>query len=205
MSKYPDPSQRIKSDLRRAGTRPRKRLGQNFLRNPAVVQKIISAAELTPGDHVVEVGPGLGILTRELVQHAGFVCAVELDGELFNHLQREFKPDGNITIIHGNILKLDLAELLEGVSTYKVVANLPFNITSPVLYYFMRTPLKPRKMVIMLQKEVADAIAACEGNLSVLAMGVQIHARPSIIDYVPREDFFPVPKVDSAILSLEFL
>jgi 16S rRNA (adenine1518-N6/adenine1519-N6)-dimethyltransferase len=205
MSKFPHPSQSIKSDLRRAGTRPRKRLGQNFLRNPAVVQKIIAAAGLTPEDHVIEVGPGLGVLTRELVQHAGFVLAVELDGELYKHLQREFKPAGNIKIVHGNILKLDLAGLLEGLTSYKVVANLPYNITSPVLYYFMQTPLKPRRMVVMLQKEVADAIAAAAGDLSVLAIGVQIHARPAIIEYVPREDFYPVPKVDSAILSLEFL
>lgn len=205
MSKYPHPSPGIKSELRQAGTRPRKRLGQNFLRNAAVVQKIIAAAGLTAEDHVIEVGPGLGILTKELVQHAGFVLAVELDGELFKHLQREFKAAGNIKIVHGDILKLDLAGLLEGVTSYKVVANLPYNITSPVLYYFMQTPLKPRSMVVMLQKEVAEAIAAPAGNLSVLAIGVQIHARPAIIDYVPRQDFFPVPRVDSAILSLEFL
>lgn len=206
MPKYPDtPWRRLQTDLKQAGARPRKRLSQNFLLNRTVVDKIISAAVLTPADTVIEVGPGLGVLTEELAKSAGRVIAVELDHGLFTRLQKNLKANTNLHLVQGDILKIDLAQLLGSIREYKVVANLPYNITSPVLNIFMRAALRPLKMVVMLQKEVADSIMAGGGRLSVLGVGLRVHCIPSLVAYVPRRDFYPVSQVDSAVLHLDFL
>ena len=192
--------------LRRFGLRARKGLGQHFLIDDSVLGLIVSAAELTPDDVVIEVGPGLGVLTRELARQAGRVIAIELDNKLANILKQTLASFDNVSIVNGDILKLDPADLLREycpeLKSYKVVANLPYYITSPVLRHFLEASIKPQTMVVMVQKEVAEEIAAKPGRMSLLSVSVQLYGKPEIIDYVPAESFYPAPEVDSAILKI---
>ena len=190
--------------MRRAGLRARKELGQNFLVDEDVLGKIISASELTSDDVVLEVGPGLGVLTEELSKKAGLVIAVELDESITNFLKNRFSGRKNVTSINEDILKTDVADLLLRfkATSYKVVANLPYYITSPVLRLFLEAKIKPGSMVVMVQKEVAEEITAKPGKMSLLSIGVQVYGKPEIISQVPATSFYPVPKVDSAILKI---
>jgi len=189
--------------LRRFNLRARKRLGQRFLIDGDVLQRILSAAELTADDIVLEVGPGLGILTRELAQRARRVIAIELDDKLANFLKQELVSFPNVMIINEDILKIEPATLLARPERYKVVANLPYYITSPVLRHFLEATLKPDLMVVMVQKEVAEAIVAGPGKRSLLSISVQFYGRPTIIGKVPANSFYPAPEVDSAILRID--
>jgi len=199
--------------LRRFGLRARKGLGQHFLVDEAVLSSIVTTAELTPADLVMEVGPGLGVLTRELARQAGRVMAIELDNKLATILKQTLAPLGNVNIINEDVLKIDPVSLLselkanfpskvENLFNYKVVANLPYYITSPVLRYFLEAQVKPQLMVVMVQKEVAEEIVAKPGRLSLMGIGVQLYGEPKIIDYVPARCFYPAPEVDSAILRI---
>ena len=198
-------SAQIKSLLRQSGLKARKTLGQHFLVDESILSVILDAAELIPQDTVIEVGPGLGILTGELARRAGNVIAVELDGGLASFLQRRFSTQSNLYVINADILKVRLSQLLGGKNNYKVVANLPYYITSPVLRYFVETSPKPSLMVMMVQKEVGEAIVAGPGNMSLLAVSLQVYSRPKIISQVPARSFYPVPKVDSVILRFDIL
>jgi 16S rRNA (adenine1518-N6/adenine1519-N6)-dimethyltransferase len=199
--------------LRRLDLKARKRLGQHFLIDDKILEKIALAAELTPDDIVIEVGPGLGVLTRELVKKAGWVIAVELDDRLASILEKNLASAKNVSVVNKDILKVDPAALIEeqitGFSSktdnsvsYKVVANLPYYITSPVLRHFLEASVKPRLMVVMAQKEVAEAIVARPGRMNLLAVSVQFYGRPEIVSYVPSQCFYPAPEVDSAILRI---
>lgn len=206
MSKYQRSTcYEVKKQLFQSHTVAKKWLGQHFLIEPKILGEILSAAEITSADNVLEIGSGLGVITEHLVKYAGFVFAVEIDNKLARQLKRRFGNIKNIKIINDDILKLDPSQFLEGNRTYKVVANLPYNITSPVLNYFIEAPIKPRLMVIMVQKEVAEAIVAFPGKLSVLTISMQMFASARIIAKVPAEYFYPKPKVGSAILRIEFL
>lgn len=198
-------SAQVKSLLRQSGLRARKSLGQHFLIDGEVLGVIVKAAELTPEDTVVEVGPGLGILTRELAQRAGNVIAVELDKELASLLQRQLSSLANLRVVNADILKVKLSQLLGGKSSYKVVANLPYYITSPVLRYFVESSPKPSLMVMMVQKEVGEAIVAGPGKMSLLAVSLQVYSEPKVVAYVPARSFYPQPKVDSVILRFDML
>ncbi|MFC1982955.1 16S rRNA (adenine(1518)-N(6)/adenine(1519)-N(6))-dimethyltransferase RsmA [Chloroflexota bacterium] len=187
--------------LRRSGLKARKGLGQHFLIDEEVLQLIASAAELTPTDTVIEVGPGFGVLTEELARRAGQVFAVELDNNLAAILKQTSAPHSNVTVINQDIMEIDPASLTN--SPYKVVANLPYYITSIVLRHFLEASPKPEMMMVMVQKEVAEAIAAEPGRRSVLSISVQLYGKPRIIDYVPAQSFYPAPEVDSAILKIE--
>ncbi|MBM4433075.1 MAG: ribosomal RNA small subunit methyltransferase A [Chloroflexi bacterium] len=200
--------------LRQSGLRARKGLAQHFLVDGGILHSIISAADLAPSDIVLEVGPGLGVLTRELARKAGFVIAVELDSNLVAILKQNFSSFDNISIVEGDILKIDLATLLAsqrqslpptitGPSSYKVVADLPYYITSHVLRHFLEAQVKPRLMVLMVQKEVAQSIVAEPGDMSMLSVSVQFYGRPRIVKYVPARSFYPAPDVDSAILRID--
>ncbi len=188
--------------LRHLNLRAKKGLGQHFLIDGAVLGKIVSASELAPDDTVVEVGPGLGVLTRELAKRAGRVIAVELDAELATALANALP---NVSVVHADILETDIVELVGkgDIRPYKVVANLPYYITSPVLRHFLEAPLKPSLIVVMVQKEVGQAIVARPGDMSLLSVSVQFYGKPSIIDYVPARSFYPEPKVDSAIVRID--
>ena len=186
--------------LRQFDLRARKGLGQHFLIDGEVLKNIIAAAELTSTDTIIEVGPGLGVLTRELAQRAGRVIAIELDNKLAALLKQTLAPFNNVTIINDDVLKLEPASLA---TDYKVVANLPYYITSPVLRHFLEAPIKPRVMILMVQKEVAEAIAARPGEMSILSVSVQLYGEPKIISDVPAGCFYPPPKVDSAIVRVD--
>jgi len=195
--------------MRRFGLRPRKGLGQHFLIDGEVLQLITSAAELNPSDIIMEIGPGLGILTKELAGQAGRVIAIELDSKLAAILKQSLASFDNVTIINEDVLQIKPAALLkerkaiDSPFSYKVVANLPYYITSPVLRHFLEASVKPQIMVVMVQKEVAEAIAAEPGQMSLLSISVQLYGEPRIISYVPAQCFYPAPEVDSAILRVE--
>jgi 16S rRNA (adenine1518-N6/adenine1519-N6)-dimethyltransferase len=200
--------------LRQSNLRAKKGLGQHFLIDEAVLETITSAAELTSSDVIMEIGPGLGILTKELARQAGWVIAIELDKKLAAILGQTLTSFNNVTIVNGDILKIDPVALLQEQKTkllptltnlfnYKVVANLPYYITSPVLRHFLETSVKPQIMVVMVQKEVAEAIVARPGQMSVLSISVQFYGEPRVISYVPAHCFYPAPEVDSAILRID--
>ena len=174
---------------------------------------VTSAAELTPTDVIIEIGPGLGMLTKELARQAGWVITIELDNKLADILKQELAFFDNVTLINADILKIEPAVLLQEQTVsfppktppfnYKVVANLPYYITSNVLRHFLEASVKPQIMVVMVQKEVAEAIVAEAGEMSLLSVSVQFYGKPEILNYVPANCFYPAPQVDSAILRVK--
>ena len=202
-----------KGQLRRFDLRARKGLGQHFLVDEGVLKLIASSAELTASDVVIEVGPGLGVLSRELASRAGWLVTIELDSKLTVILKKNLAHFLNVTMINDDILKIDPAVLLQqeqaslstvtgGPLHYKVVSNLPYYIASAVLRHFLEASLRPRVIVVMVQKEVAQAIVAGPGRMSLLSISVQFYAKPEIIEYVPARCFYPPPEVDSALLKV---
>jgi len=191
--------------LRQFDLKARKGLGQHFLIDGEVLRLIASAAEITPADVVVEVGSGLGVLTKELAGQAGRVIAIELDNKLAALLKQTLASFNNVTIINEDVLKLEPEDLLKGQTAtgYKVVANLPYYIASPVLRHFLEARAKPQTMIVMVQKEVAEAIVAKAGDMSLLSVSVQFYGEPRIISHVPAQCFYPAPKVDSALLRID--
>jgi 16S rRNA (adenine1518-N6/adenine1519-N6)-dimethyltransferase len=187
--------------LRRFDLKARKGLGQHFLVNGEVLDTIIAAAELGPEELVVEVGPGLGIMTRQLAASAGSVVAIELDDGLAALLKTTLASFNNVNIVNDDVLKIEPEELAEG-RAYKVVANLPYYITSPVMRHFLDTAARPETMVVMVQKEVAEAIAAAPGKMSTLSVSVQFYGEPEVIADVPAESFYPPPEVGSAVVRI---
>ena len=190
--------------------RPKKSLGQHFLTDEAVLERIISAAGLSSRDTVIEVGPGLGILTEALAKQGARVIAVELDSKLVALLRKKMAPFSDVEIIHADILKVTPGQLLQSARTvsepaggYKVIANLPYYITSPVLCHFLEAQPRPSEMVVMVQKEVGETIAAGPGKMRLLSVKVQFYSRPAIVCYVPAASFYPPPKVDSVVLRLD--
>ncbi|MBN1644192.1 MAG: 16S rRNA (adenine(1518)-N(6)/adenine(1519)-N(6))-dimethyltransferase RsmA [Dehalococcoidales bacterium] len=181
----------------------RKGLGQHFLVDGGILKKITAAAELSHADTVVEVGPGLGVLTQELAEQAGKVIAIELDEKLSGILEENFKNSGKVTVINEDVLKVKPSELPMKKTGYKVVANLPYYITSAVIRHFLESENKPALMVLMVQKEVAKQITARPGEMSLLSVSVQIYGKPKMVDKIPARSFYPPPKVDSAILRIE--
>lgn len=205
------------------GIIPTKSKGQNFLIDKNILDKIINAADLKKGDTVLEVGPGFGVLTEELVKRVQKVFAVELDKKLFDYLQNIFRATSGITpfvrgapqsprrdtqcpkvkFINTDILKSEIKNLKLG--RYKVVANLPYQITSAVIRKFLENDIKPELLVLMVQKEVAERICARPGDMSLLSISVQFYGKPEIAARVSKNSFWPVPKVDSAILKITLI
>jgi 16S rRNA (adenine1518-N6/adenine1519-N6)-dimethyltransferase len=183
--------------------RPQKGFGQNFLKDERYLQRIVQAADLTLTDLVVEVGPGLGALTRELASRVGRVIAVEIDRGMAEALKSVLASYPNVSVVNADILKLDPTQLVGG-SPYKVVANLPYYITSPVLRHFLEeTRVKPMVMVVMVQREVAERIVARPGDMSLLAVSVQFYGSPRVVTVVPAQAFYPPPRVDSAVVRID--
>lgn len=192
--------------------RAKKRLGQHFLVNRGLLEHILATAEIAAEDTVIEVGPGTGILTKELVQRAGAVVAVELDRDLARRLRQELAEFPNLTVIQGDILAYPPQTLMEaarnrtvseGLPPYKVVANLPYYITAPTLRHFLASPHPPTRLVVMVQYEVAKTIAAAPGEMSLLSVAVQFYGKPEIIARVAPASFRPPPQVHSAILRID--
>jgi len=187
--------------LRAHGLHPRKGLGQHFLTDPVALGRIVAAADLSPDDAVVEVGAGLGTLTRPLAEQAGRVVAVELDDRLVGLLREQLADLPNVQILHGDILEIsDFGFPHLG---YKVVGNLPYYITSAALRHFMERESRPRLMVMTVQREVAERIVAKPGQMSILAVSVQFYGRPQIVARIPAGAFYPPPKVGSAVVRID--
>jgi len=261
----PAASPGVRELLDKYGLRPRKELGQNFLADPNVLRKIVEAADLAPDATVLEIGPGLGMLTRLLSRAAGRVVAVELDEALFGLLRQELAGLPNLELVQGDILQLDVGELVEGrrskvegrrskvegrrskverqasnrksqtsnlqpptsnlqpptsnlqpptsnlqpptsnlqPPTYTVVANLPYYITSAAIRRLLEASPPPRRIVLTVQREVAERIVAAPGDMSLLAVSVQFYGRPRIAARIPAGAFVPPPQVDSAVIRID--
>ncbi|HEY4520257.1 MAG TPA: 16S rRNA (adenine(1518)-N(6)/adenine(1519)-N(6))-dimethyltransferase RsmA [Candidatus Paceibacterota bacterium] len=187
--------------MKRSSTiKPKKSLGQHFLINVGILQKTLDAASISSEDTIIEVGPGKGILTEALAKKAKKVIAIEKDVRLIPILKDKFKGWDNVRIIQGDVLKINISELIFG--EYKVVANLPYYITSHFLeVMFTRWP-KPSSAVLMVQREVGQRIMAKPPHMNLLALSVQAYGHPSIIQKVSRGSFYPAPDVDSVILKI---
>lgn len=179
-----------------------KSLGQNFLQDPIALQRIVDSAEVLPADTVLEIGPGLGALTRHLAAAAGEVVAVELDGRLIPALEKTIAGFTNIRIVQGDILDVDPANIIP-VEDYLVVANIPYYITSALLRHLLESNPRPRRVVLTVQKEVADRICAKPGDMSILALSVQVYGEPRVVAKIPAGAFHPAPKVDSAVVRID--
>jgi 16S rRNA (adenine1518-N6/adenine1519-N6)-dimethyltransferase len=166
--------------------RPRKRLGQSFLRDRSVLARILAAGDLSPRDEVLEIGPGRGILTEALAGAAGKVVAVELDDALVVLLRERFAAVSNVEIVPGNALDLDPCRYFDG--SYKLIANIPYYITGPILRHYLEASCPPSLLVLMLQREVAERITAAPGALSLLGVSVQRYTQPAIVRLVPKAD-----------------
>lgn len=177
---------------------PKKSLGQHWLKDRLVLAEIADSAGITADDTVLEIGPGLGTLTSELLRRAQKVIAVELDGDLAAKLPKQF-PGTSLEVVNQDILSFDLTTLPEN---YIVVANVPYYITSKIIQLLTTSQNKPKTIVLLIQKEVAERLAAQPGNLSILAVSAQIYADVTLGDVVPAEFFTPPPKVDSQVVIL---
>jgi len=183
-------------------------LGQNFLTNDNIARKIVESANLAKTDNVLEIGPGKGILTRYLAQKAGKVLAIEIDKEVCKFCYRRFYKlglAGRVKIVAGDILKINIPKLIkkEKFKNYKVVANLPYYITSKIIRLLLETKYPPKEMILMVQKEVGERITALDKKESLLSISVKFYADPEILFYVSRENFDPAPEVDSALIRIK--
>lgn len=188
--------------LRAHQVTPKKGLGQNFLIDPAALQRVVRAAEIGPQDAVLEVGPGLGSLTRYLAQAARRVAAVELDERLLPVLQQVLSSFENVQLLHGDMLAVDPASLMDA-DGYLVVANIPYYISSALIRHLLEARLRPNRLVLTVQREVAERVCAAPGDLSLLALGVQVYGRPQLAASIPAGAFYPVPNVDSSVLRID--
>jgi len=197
--------------LDRIGHRPDKHLGQNFLISDFFAQAIISAARLTGVEIVLEIGPGVGSLTRYLACASSQVIAVELDDDLIQPLQSVLASFNNVDIIQGDILKLDIAKIIGSSdsthritnASYLVVANIPYYITSALVRHLLESKIKPERIVLTVQYEVAMRITAVPNDMNLLGLSVQVYGKPAITTRIPADAFYPVPMVDSAVVCID--
>jgi len=187
--------------LKKHKIQPKKSLGQNFLVEPAGLMKVINAAELSGNEEVLEIGAGLGSLTYLLAQTCARVTAVEIDTHMLEPLQQALAPFGNVRLVHGDILELDPADLVNQ-EDYVVVANIPYYITSAIIRHLLSAQLKPSRVILTIQKEVAQRIVARDGKMSLLSLSVWVFGKPEIAGTIPAGSFFPAPDVDSAVLRI---
>jgi len=188
----------VKNTLEKHNLRPNKRLGQSFLIDKGTLEKIIKTADLSKEDIILEIGAGLGNLTQELAKKVKKVITLEKDKQFIPVLKENLKDFENIEIIQGDILKtkLDLPQ------SYKVVANIPYYLTSPLLRMLLGSENQPKEITLLIQKEVAQRIIAQPPKTNLLAVSIQFYAKPKIVSYVSRECFWPKPEVDSTIIKM---
>ncbi len=195
-----DNVEKVKKLFKQYNLRPQHYLGQNFLVDEDVLNQIVKAADLKLTDTVLEVGPGLGVLTQELIKKSGKVIAVEKDEKFVSVLKNTFSIASNLEIINADILRFNFSENIK--SPYKVVANIPYYLTSKLIQLFLEANHAPELLVLMIQKEVGERVVANPGELSVLGISVQIYADVEIVAQVPKIAFWPTPQVDSVILKI---
>ena len=188
--------------MKQYGIKPDHRLGQNFLLHPDSLNKIIAAADLRADQTVLEIGAGLGALTVFLAEEAGRVITIEVDQRLIPPLMDQIEPYDNIELVQGDALDLDIARIIGG-EPYTVVANIPYYITSALIRRFLEFPNPSERLILTIQKEVADRIIAREGKMSLLSLSVQLYGEPKLAGRIPAAHFFPAPKVESAILRVD--
>ena len=191
--------------LNKYGLRANKKLGQNFLINESIIYDIVKKANVTKDDVVIEIGPGLGSLTKELINSAKKVIAIELDPNMIDILKSRFGIFDNFEVIYGDVLKIDLEELIKGYDSVKVVANLPYYITTPIIMKLLEDRLKIKSITVMVQKEVGERICATykDKEYGAITVSVQYYSEPQIIIDVPKENFLPAPEVDSCVIRLD--
>lgn len=191
--------------LNKYGLRANKKLGQNFLINESIIYDIVKKANVTKEDVVIEIGPGLGSLTKELINNAKKVIAIELDPNMIDILKSRFGIFDNFEVIYGDVLKIDLEELIKGYDSVKVVANLPYYITTPIIMKLLEDKLKIKSITVMVQKEVGERICATykDKEYGAITVSVQYYSEPQIIIDVPKENFLPAPEVDSCVIRLD--
>lgn len=191
---------KLKEIADKYGLSPSKKYGQNYLLNEGVIQKMVDSAQVSSEDTIVEIGPGFGTLTFALAQKAKKVISYEIEKKLIPYWKEQGSKQENIEIIWGNAIQEIEKKGLP--KQYKVVANLPYQITSRILRLFLDARDKPKTMVIMVQKEVADRIIAKPGDMSILSVSIQYYGKPKIITKVSKGNFWPSPKVDSAVIAI---
>lgn len=196
------PSLDVPALLRQYGLTPDHRLGQNFLVDENNLRKVIQSAEINPDENVLEIGSGVGNLTRLLASSANRVVAVEIDDRLIPILKAILEDFENVKLVQGDILSLDPSELMHR-QPYLVVANIPYYITSALLRHLLEAQQGPERLVLTLQREVGERICARQGEMSLLALSVQVYGHPEIMARIPAGAFYPPPKVDSAVLRVD--
>jgi 16S rRNA (adenine1518-N6/adenine1519-N6)-dimethyltransferase len=199
----PTTRQAWQSLLDRLGIRPSKGLGQNFLFERGIVQRMVRALAVEPEDLVLEIGPGLGILSEELLLRAGEVVAIELDRRLAAHLRGTFGSNPRFRLIEGDALTIDLSAIVRLDTPYLVAANLPYSVGTAVLRRLLETPRRPERLALMVQREVAERLVARPPKMTVVGVATQFYANPQIAFVVPPSVFLPPPKVESAVVLLE--
>src|SRR3989344_5080984 len=180
----------------------KKSLGQNFLKSESALRKIIEVGEMRQNDVILEIGPGKGKLTERLLENSEHVIAIEKDNELFEFLKEKFSAqikNGSLVLIHDNILNFNASAYGLAPSAYKIIANIPYNITGAILKKFLTADRQPERMVLLVQKEVAERIVARDGKESILSISVKAYGEPKMVMKVPARYFSPAPKVDSAV------
>ena len=188
--------------LRQYNLKPQKSMGQNFLADHNALIKIVEDSGVGPQDRVLEIGAGLGSLTRLLAVEAGAVVAVELDPKLFPALQSVMAPFANVRLVQGDILAIPPCEIFSE-DGYKVVANIPYYITSAVIRHLLEADVRPERLVLTMQREVAERILTADEKMSLLALSVQVYGEARITSHIPSECFYPQPKVDSSVLVID--
>jgi 16S rRNA (adenine1518-N6/adenine1519-N6)-dimethyltransferase len=194
----------IKKILKKYNLSPSKRMGQNFLIDKKVLKKIIETAELSKNDLVLEIGPGIGNLTIEMAKRVKKVIAVEKDKRMIGILKENLKDFENVEIIEGDIREI-ICAIVKKIANYKVVANIPYYLTSHLIRNLLELEKKPKLIVLMVQKEVAQRICVKPPKMNLLAVSVQFYGKPEIVSFVSKNSFWPSPKVDSAILKISNL
>jgi 16S rRNA (adenine1518-N6/adenine1519-N6)-dimethyltransferase len=190
----------IRGVARRFGVRYLRRWGQNFLADRTQLDRIVEALEIAPTDRIVEVGPGLGALTVELASRARAVAGVEIDPACVKALGLTLRDRSNVRIIEADILRTAVSELLP--SPYRVVGNIPYNLTGALFVHLLEQPLPPARIDLLVQKEVAERLVAPPGDWSLATLGVRVYGRPELTVRVPRSAFLPLPRVDSALVRI---
>ena len=199
------------NDQRIPGVRAKKSLGQHFLTDAAITEKIADFADPSPDEVIIEVGPGTGVLTRALARRFGLVIAVEIDSHLASLLQTEFDEDSNVRTVTGDVrdfspedlLRDNGRDLVRDGGAYKLAGNLPYYVASPIIRHFLESDHKPVKMVVTVQREVGENMVAGPGKTGLLSLSVQVYGAPIIVAHIPASKFRPKPKVDSVVVAID--